>query len=164
MLTNGIKEVEADIAAQSGGTGLGSIGKLVQRPDLLEFVAKSPILSQFLVQPDFAEILGKLKSDPNALGQHLNDQRVQMLLQELLRESNPDIFRKAEENELQKRKAKEAAEEAKKKQVCWLVLTLTRPFPKPLLAMERLSLQLGKEPEQSGKSRKGAGRGLAWSQ
>jgi len=115
MLTNGLKEVEADMAASAGG-GLGNIGNLVQRPDLLEFVAKSPMLSQFLVQPDFADILNQLKSDPKALGTHLNDQRVQMLLQELLREKNPDMFRKAEEDEIKKRKEKEAAEEAKKKQ------------------------------------------------
>lgn len=41
----------------------------------------------------------------------------QMLLQELLRESNPSMFQKAEEDELRKRKEKELAEEAKKKQV-----------------------------------------------
>eukprot|EP00961_Rhodomonas_salina_P281198 3799429-Rhodomonas_salina.5 len=40
-----------------------------------------------------------------------------MLLQELLRESNPSMFQKAEEDELRKRKEKELAEEAKKKQV-----------------------------------------------
>ena len=37
---------------------------------------------------------------------HLNDQRVQLLLQELLRMQNPDVFRHAEEEEIKRRKAK----------------------------------------------------------
>mmetsp|Transcript_1839 Transcript_1839/g.4099 ORF Transcript_1839/g.4099 Transcript_1839/m.4099 type:complete len:571 (+) Transcript_1839:111-1823(+) len=116
MLQNGLEEVKADMAASMKGTGLSDIAKMLQRPDLLDFVAKNHTLSQYLVQADFPDILNELKTDPNALGKHLNDQRVQMLLQELLRESNPSMFQKAEEDELRKRKEKELAEEAKKKQ------------------------------------------------
>jgi len=112
MLTNGLKDVEAEMAASGDSFG---INNLLNRPDLLEFVAKSPTLSPFLVQPDFPELLQELKNDKAALGKHLNDQRVQLLLQELLRESNPNIFKKAEEDEIRRRKEKEAAEEAKAK-------------------------------------------------
>lgn len=31
-----------------------------------------------LLQADFPDILNELKTDPNALGKHLNDQRVQV--------------------------------------------------------------------------------------
>lgn len=50
MLQNGLEEVKADMAASMKGTGLSDIAKMLQRPDLLDFVAKNHTLSQYLVQ------------------------------------------------------------------------------------------------------------------
>uniref|UniRef100_A0A7S4NTQ4 STI1 domain-containing protein n=1 Tax=Guillardia theta TaxID=55529 RepID=A0A7S4NTQ4_GUITH len=114
MLTNGISEVEAAMRAEQS-SGIKGIGNLLRRPDLVEIIARSPQLAPFLAQPDFPGIVQELQTDSNALMKHLNDQRVQLLLQELLRMQNPDVFRHAEEEEIKRRKAKEEAEEAERK-------------------------------------------------
>eukprot|EP00960_Hanusia_phi_P077617 768717-Hanusia_phi.AAC.8 len=114
MLTNGISEVEAAMRTEQS-SGVKGIGNLLRRPDLVDIIAKSPQLAPFLAQPDFPGIVQELQTDSNALMKHLNDQRVQLLLQELLRMQNPDMFRHAEEEEIKRRKAKEEAEEAERK-------------------------------------------------
>ena len=57
-------------------------------------------LKHFLAQADFMVILNELKTDPQSLVKHLQDDRVQLLLQELMRLNNPDVFKKREEEEL----------------------------------------------------------------
>lgn len=57
-------------------------------------------LKHFLAQEDFVTILDDLKTNPQSLATHLADDRVQMLLQELMRLNNPEVFKKREEEEL----------------------------------------------------------------
>lgn len=114
MLTNGMAEVEQQIRAEASSGGLGQIIKLLSRPDLVEVIGKHPQLSGFLSQPDFVTILTELQTDPQALMKHLNDNRVQLLLQELMRLNNPDLFRKREEEEI-KRRQEEAQKEQEKR-------------------------------------------------
>jgi len=115
MLTNGVAEVESQLRSEaSGAGGLGQITKLLQRPDLLEVIGRHHQLSGFLAQEDFMVILKELQTDPQSLMKHLNDDRVQLLLQELMRLNDPDAFRKREEEELNRRKASSAAVEEKK--------------------------------------------------
>lgn len=57
-------------------------------------------LKHFLAQADFMVILNELKTDPQSLVKHLQDDRVQLLLQELMRLNNPEVFKKREEEEL----------------------------------------------------------------
>ncbi len=42
MLTKGLQEVEAQIKAEASSGGLGQIGKLLQRPDLLDIMGRHP--------------------------------------------------------------------------------------------------------------------------
>jgi len=115
MLTNGVAEVERQIQSEAGEAGgLGEIAKLLQRPDLIDVVRRHHQLSGFLAQDDFMVILTELQTDPQALMKHLNDNRVQLLLQELMRMNNPEAFRKREEAELDRRKASETAVEDRK--------------------------------------------------
>jgi hypothetical protein len=59
-------------------------------------------------------ILQELQTDPQVLMKHLGDDRVQLLLQELMRMDNPESFRKWEEEEMKWRKEAERREEEKK--------------------------------------------------
>ena len=59
-------------------------------------------------------ILQELQTDPQALMKHLGDDRVQLLLQELMRMNNPESFRKREEEEMKRRKEAERREDEKK--------------------------------------------------
>lgn len=120
MLTNGLAEVETQIRneANAGGGGLGQIAKLLARPDLIEIMQRHHQLSSFLAQPDFMVILTELQTDPQALMKHLNDDRVQLLLQELMRMNNPEMFKKREEEEINRRKeADRVVVEKKEKEI-----------------------------------------------
>ncbi len=57
-------------------------------------------LKNLLAQGDFMAILSELQTEPQALMKHLQDDRVQLLLQELMRLNNPDAFKQREEEEL----------------------------------------------------------------
>jgi len=116
MLTNGKAEVEAQLRQEAGSMGgLGQIAKLLQRPDLVDVIGRHPQLAPFLAQADFTVILNELQTDPQALMKHLNDDRVQLLLQELMRMNNPDAFKKREEEEIKRRQAADRAVEEKKR-------------------------------------------------
>ena len=114
MLSNGIAEVEAQIKAQASSGGLGQIVQLLQRPDLLEVIGRHPQLAGFLAQDDFVAVVKELQTDPQSLMKHLNDDRVQMLLQVLMQLNNPEAFRKREEEEIARRQAAAKAEEEKR--------------------------------------------------
>jgi hypothetical protein len=105
MLTNGLADVQ-QAAHSDPGEGLSGIGALFRRDDLMEVIARSPQLVPFMAQPDFMETVQAIRKDPSKVGNHLSDNRIQTLLQVLLMQQNPDIFRKAEEAELKRQKEK----------------------------------------------------------
>jgi hypothetical protein len=96
MLLNGVQDVKRAMQGASGeqGVGLNQIVNLLKRPDLIPFCQSNAVLGPMMMQPDFPPIVEQLRQDPQAIMQHMSDQRVQMLLQELLRADNPDMLRK----------------------------------------------------------------------
>ena len=106
MLTNGLAEVQQAAREESDGVGLDGIGALFRRDDLMEVIARSPQLVPFVAQPDFMEAVQAIRKDPKTVSMYLSDNRIQILLQVLLMQKNPDIFRKAEEAELRRQKEK----------------------------------------------------------
>ena len=96
MLLNGVQDVKRAMQGASGeqGVGLNQIVNLLKRPDPIPFCQSNAVLGPMMMQPDFPPIVEQLRQNPQAIMQHMSDQRVQMLLQELLRADNPDILRK----------------------------------------------------------------------
>ena len=107
MLTNGLAEVQQALRDDASSlNGLNGIGALFRRDDLIEVISHSPQLAPFMAQPDFMEAVQAIRKDPSTVGNYLSDQRIQALLQILLMQKNPDMFRKAEEAELKRQKEK----------------------------------------------------------
>ena len=69
----------------------------------------------FLGDAEFLATVESIKKNPSLLPGHLQDNRIQALLQALLLQNNPDIMRKEEEEMLKKRKEREKAEEEVKR-------------------------------------------------
>lgn len=77
------------------------------RPDLLNVIARSPQLAPFIAQPDFMQIVADLQKNPKNFSKwacagwavcpdarrYSQDQRVMMLLQVLIQDMQPDMFR-----------------------------------------------------------------------
>jgi hypothetical protein len=105
MLINGLSEVQQATREEASG-GLNGIGALFRRDDLLEVIARSPQVAPYMAQADFMDIVKTIRQDPSSVGQYLSDNRIQALLQVLLMQKNPDMFRKAEEAELRRQKEK----------------------------------------------------------
>lgn len=126
MLKNGLDEVEKDIDAMQvdgeGNVTLDGIGKLFQRPDIKEIMAKNAQLVAFLGDAEFMETVESIRQNPSLLPSHLSDNRIQVLLQALLMQSNPNVMRKQEEEMMRKRKEREKAEEDAKRKSAELKL------------------------------------------
>jgi hypothetical protein len=106
MLINGLAEVQQAAREEDSSSGLNGIGALFRRDDLLDVIARSPQVAPFMAQADFMDAVKAIRQDPSSVGQYLSDNRIQALLQVLLMQKNPDIFRKAEEQELRRQKEK----------------------------------------------------------
>jgi hypothetical protein len=106
MLINGLAEVQQAAREDDASSGLNGIGALFRRDDLLEVISRSPQVAPYMAQADFMDAVKAIRQDPSSVGQYLSDNRIQALLQVLLMQKNPDIFRKAEEAELKRQKEK----------------------------------------------------------
>jgi len=119
MLKNGMAEVDQEINRMQvdadGNVGLDAIGKLFQRPDLNEIIARTPQLVASLGDAEFMKTVESIRQNPNLLPGHLQDSRIQALLQALLIQNNPEVMHKQEEAMLRKRKEQEKREEEEKR-------------------------------------------------
>mmetsp|Transcript_50225 Transcript_50225/g.104826 ORF Transcript_50225/g.104826 Transcript_50225/m.104826 type:complete len:522 (-) Transcript_50225:496-2061(-) len=116
MLINGLAEVQQAAREEDSSSGLNGIGALFRRDDLLDVIARSPQVAPYMAQADFMDAVKAIRQDPSSVGQYLSDNRIQALLQVLLMQKNPDMFRKAEEAELRRQKDKERQEEEERKE------------------------------------------------
>ena len=106
MLVNGLSEVQQLQREESASGGLSSIANLFRQENLLEVIARSPQLAPHVAEPDFMEMVQCIRKDPTTVTQYLSDPRIQTLVQVLLIQKNPEIFRKAEEEEIRRQKEK----------------------------------------------------------
>lgn len=75
MLTKGLEDAKAE-AGRAGGGGLGGLANIFGAPDVLQKIASNPQTAAFLSDPSFMMKLQQLQSNPESIGQHLQDPRV----------------------------------------------------------------------------------------
>uniref|UniRef100_A0A7S0J1D4 STI1 domain-containing protein n=1 Tax=Calcidiscus leptoporus TaxID=127549 RepID=A0A7S0J1D4_9EUKA len=97
MLTNGLEDAKREAAARSqggGDDGIGGLGNVFSQPDVLAKIAANPQTAAFLADPTFKAKLEELRTNPQSISKHLQDQRVLSVMGMLMGVNiqTPDTF------------------------------------------------------------------------
>eukprot|EP00736_Rhodelphis_marinus_P013691 Rmarinus@m.7419 len=82
-LTEGMREVAADMQTRSGGNIMDQMAGVFDS-SVWGKIAANPMLSQFLNDPSYTQKITEIVNNPRALGQHLSDKRVLQTLSALM--------------------------------------------------------------------------------